>query len=158
MRPAVIVAIAISAAACGGGNPTSPTSSLPVSHAPEPPPPAPVPAPEPALTGILWVMVFPGISDICLPDATVEVIADGHVIQSGRQQTPCSYWDYGADEGILFEHLPVVPLTLRASAPGYVTGEITVTPTVGWYSVTAIGLQRAATALPAQRSASPLVK
>jgi hypothetical protein len=103
-------------------------------------------------------MVFPGISDICLPEATVEVIVDGTVIQSGRQKAPCSVWDYGADEGILFEHLPVVQLTLRASAPGYVTGEITVTPTIGWYSVTAIGLQRAATTPQAQRSGSQLLK
>jgi hypothetical protein len=88
-------------------------------------------------------MVFPGNSDFCLPDATVEVVVDGGVIRSGRQQAPCSYWDYGDDEGILFKDLPVVQLTLRASAPGYVTREITATPSTGWYSVTAIGLQRA---------------
>ena len=87
-------------------------------------------------------MVFPGISDFCLPDATVEVIVDGRVIGSGRQTEPCSYWDYG-DEGILFKDLPVVQLTLRASAPGYVTREITATPSTGGYSVTAVGLQRA---------------
>ena len=88
-------------------------------------------------------MVFPGISDFCLPDATVDVIVDGRIIRSGKQKTPCSYWDYGDDEGMLFEDLPIVQLTLRASAPGYVTREITATPTVGWYSVTAIGLQSA---------------
>jgi hypothetical protein len=96
-------------------------------------------------------MVFPGNSDICLPDATVDVIVDGRVIQNGSQRAPCSYWDYGDDEGVLFKELPAVQVTLRASSPGYQTREITATPSVGWYSVTAIGLQRATTVEPIRR-------
>jgi len=90
--------------------------------------------------GILLVMVFPGNSGICLPDASVEVIIDGTVVQSATQETPCDYWDEGG--GALFERLPVRELTLRASAPGYMTREITATPTIGWYTNTAITLQR----------------
>ncbi len=135
----MIVVIALGVAANGGSSPTSPTPPPPqVTPAPEPAPPALVPGP--ALPGVLWVMVFSGTSGICLPEATVEVIVDGTVIQSGRQKAPCSPWDYG-DEGILFVNLPVVQLTLRASAPGYAAGEITVTPAIGWYSVTEIALQ-----------------
>jgi len=88
-------------------------------------------------------MVFPGNngSGICLPDAAVEVVIGGTTVQSGTQATPCDYW--GAEGGILFSNLPVAEITVRASATGYVTREITAIPSKGSFSVTAIGLQPA---------------
>jgi hypothetical protein len=88
-------------------------------------------------------MVFPGNdgSGICLPYAAVEVVIGGTVAQSGTQTTPCDYW--GSDGGILFSNLPVAEITVRASATGYVTRELTAIPSKGAFSVTAIGLQPA---------------
>jgi hypothetical protein len=88
-------------------------------------------------------MVFPGDngSGICLRDAAVEVIIGGTVVQSGAQGTPCDYW--GDEGGILFNNLPIAEVTVRASAPGYLTREMTVMPSKGSFSVTAIGLQPA---------------
>ena len=142
MRLTLVLVSALSIVACGSGptGPTSPAPRPPASPAPAPPAPAP-PAPAPVSTGILWVMVFPeGGSGACLPEATVQAIVDGTVVQSGTQ-TPCDYWGY--DGGVLFEDLPVTEVTLRASAPGYRTGEIRATPTTGMYRATPITLARA---------------
>jgi len=146
MRFGLILVMALSVAACGsGGIPaTSPSPPAPPPAAPPPvpdPPAPPSPAPIPDVTGILWVMVFPeGGSGICLPEATVQAIVEGTVVQSGTQ-TPCDYWGY--DGGVLFKNLPVREVTLRASAPGYRTGEITATPSTGMYQATPITLSQA---------------
>ena len=82
-----------------------------------------------------------GNSGICLPEAAVEVVIGGTVVQSGTQATPCDYWGY--DGGVLFSNLPVAEVTVRAGATGYVTREITAIPSKGSFSVTAIVLQPA---------------
>ena len=139
MKLVLIVAMALSAVACGGGiPPTAPTPppSAP-SNPPVPDPPAPAP-PAPVVTGIVWVVVLPeGGSGVCITGATVQVIVDGAVVQSKTQQ-PCDYWD--PDYDLVFKDLPVTGVTVRASAPGYLTREITATPSNGWITAVAINL------------------
>lgn len=139
---ASILAAVLSAAACGGGiPPTAPTPAPAApSNPPAPTPPAPTPPTPLTGPGLLWVMALTN-GGACVPGAAVEVIIDGTVVQSGIQTTPCDYWGY--DGGILFKNLPVAEVTLRARAEGYKSGEITATPSTGWYSVTAIELARA---------------
>lgn len=139
MKLVLIVAMALSAVACGGGiPPTAPTPppSAP-SNPPVPDPPAPAP-PAPVVTGIVWVVVLPeGGSGVCITGATVQVIVDGAVVQSKTQQ-PCDYWD--PDYDLVFKDLPVTGVTVRASAPGYLTREITATPSNGPITAVAINL------------------
>jgi hypothetical protein len=85
-------------------------------------------------------MVFPGERTECLQGATVEVIIDGTVVQRATQNEPCTYWD---DGGVWFSNLPLAEVTLRASAPAYITQEKTATPTTGWITALPIGLKPA---------------
>lgn len=139
MRLASIIVIAFGMAGCGGSlPPTSPAPpAVPVPTSPTPAPPTPLAGP-----GVLWVMVLSN-GGSCLPAATVEVVIDGTVVQSGPQATPCDYW--GDDGGILFKNLPIAEVTVRGKADGYVTREVKATPVSDGYSVTAVTLQRATT-------------
>jgi hypothetical protein len=141
---ASILAAGLSAAACGGGvPPTAPTPAPPApSSSPVPDPPAPAPpVPAPVVTGAVWVVVLPeGGSGECIRGATVQVIVDDTVVQSKTQQ-PCSYWD--PDFDLFFKDLPIGGVTIRASAPGYLTGEITATPSNGSWTAVPIILRRA---------------
>jgi hypothetical protein len=93
------------------------------------------------VTGLVWVVVLPeGGSGECITGATVQVIIDGAVVQSKTQQ-PCDYWD--PDYDLVFKDLPVTGVMIRASAPGYLTKEITATPSNGWITAVAIDLPRA---------------
>lgn len=139
---ALILATVLSAAACGGGvPPTAPTPAPPApSNPPGPNPPAPTPpVPAPVVTGAVWVVVLPaGGGGQCITGATVEVIVGSSVVQAKTQQ-PCDYWD--PDYDLYFKDLPVEGVTIRASAPGYVTGEITAIPSNGWITAVTIELQ-----------------
>jgi hypothetical protein len=130
MKFALIIAMALSAVACGGGvPPTAPTPPPAPSNPPVPEPPAPIPV----VTGFVWVVVLPegGLGE-CITGATVQVIVDGAVAQSKTQQ-PCNYWD--PDYELVFEDLPITGVTVRASAPGYLTREMTATPSNGGYAL-----------------------
>jgi hypothetical protein len=64
---------------------------------------------------------------ICILGAKVDVIAGQAVGQTAAQDHACNIWDIG---GIEFKKLtPGTELTVRASAPGYATREMTVVPT-----------------------------
>jgi hypothetical protein len=59
------------------------------------------------------------------------------------QETPCDAWGYSG--GFEFDSLtPGVPMTLRASAQGYVDRDTTVYPTLGVQQYTELELSRAA--------------
>jgi hypothetical protein len=136
---ASIIAVVLSAVACGGGGPA--IAPTPVPSAPSNPPVPDPPAPASAATGSVWIVVIPeGGTGECITGATVQVIVDGSVAQSKTQQ-PCDYWD--PDYDLFFKDLPVGGVTVRASAPGYVTREIAATPATGWLTAVAISLPQA---------------
>ena len=74
----------------------------------------------------LWALVIDP-SGKCIPGATLTVVRGQ---DSGTVVTPdanCDVWSYSG--GYTFENLmPLVPMTLRASAAGYADNEQTVTP------------------------------
>jgi hypothetical protein len=80
-------------------------------------------------------------SESCIVGARVEVI-DGPLKGESFVQTKCGFWDYGADLGYSFNGLPEQPVTLRATASGYKTAEITVMPTNPYQYTTYIVLTR----------------
>jgi len=74
----------------------------------------------------LWTMVLDRDGK-CIPGATLTVVRGQ---DSGMVVSPdpdCDYWSYSG--GYTFENLvPLVPMTLRASATGYVDQERSVAP------------------------------
>ena len=72
----------------------------------------------------LWGMVIAEDGGgLCIPGATITVIAGPGTGQSQVQETPCNVWGYGG--GFVFKDLtPNASMMLRASAPGYVTKEV----------------------------------
>jgi hypothetical protein len=69
---------------------------------------------------------------VCIENATVHVVSGRRRGESQLQETPCNAWGYGG--GFLFKNLiPGVPMTLRASAPGWTTQEETFMPSTGAY-------------------------
>ena len=70
----------------------------------------------------------------CIPGATVQVVAGQAVGNPIVQETPCSVWDYAG--GVEYHNLAAgVPMTLRASAPGYAPEEKTITPFGGLQTI-----------------------
>jgi hypothetical protein len=85
-------------------------------------------------------MVIEG-SGGCIENATVQVVSGQRQGENQVQETPCGAWDYGG--GFLFKNLtPGVPMTLRASAPGWTTQEQTFMPFTGAYSAVFLTLSR----------------
>lgn len=77
----------------------------------------------------LWGMVIEA-SGVCIAGATATVVGGQAIGQTIRQEIPCDAWAY--DGGFLFTNLtPGVPMTIRASASGYVEREMTVVPSSG---------------------------
>lgn len=92
---------------------------------PDPPPPPY----QPASPAWLWGMVVED-SGICIVDATVTVVRGQRVGETIKQETPCDAWGYGG--GFEFKNLtPGAEMTLRTSATGYVSEEVTVVPHSG---------------------------
>jgi hypothetical protein len=88
----------------------------------------------------LWGMVIDQ-SGVCLAGATVAVVTGQAAAQSQTQETPCDVWGYGG--GFTLTGLnPGVSMTLRASAPGYATRDIAVTPSASQSTVFEIVLTR----------------
>jgi hypothetical protein len=66
-------------------------------------------------------------SGACIENATVQVVSGQRQGESQVQDPACDAWGYGG--GFLFKDLtPGVPMTLRASAPGWTTQEQTFMP------------------------------
>jgi len=65
----------------------------------------------------------------CIPGATIQVVAGQHVGEPITQE-PCDAWAYSG--GVEYHNLTAgVPMTLRATAPGYAAEDTTVTPASG---------------------------
>jgi hypothetical protein len=118
-----ILVIAVVLAGCSREGvpptPTAPTS--PVAPAP--------PAPPPPTTGsaLLWVMVLPSDSAICIEGATIQIVGAQGAGEAIPQETPCDYWGY--DGGLLLKDLtPGVEVTLRGAATGYTPREMSFLP------------------------------
>jgi len=88
----------------------------------------------------LWGMAIEP-SGICIAGARVVVIAGQSVGTTVVQETPCDVWGYGG--GFTLTGLtPGASMTLRVSAPGYVTRDISTTPTASQSTVFEIVLTR----------------
>ena len=82
--------------------------------------------PTPNLSGLVWMMAV-GQSGGCVDDATLDVVGGQGVGRSSSQIVPCGVWDY--EGGIILRDLaPGVELTVRVSAPGYATKEMSLLP------------------------------
>jgi hypothetical protein len=94
-----------------------------------PTPTAPTPtAPAPTVYNSLSGKVFDE-GAACIEGAKVQVMSGQRAGEEIVQQTPCDYWSYGGDEGFEFTGLdPEAEMTLRASAKGYDSKEVTVSP------------------------------
>ena len=117
--------------------PTAPTS--PVAVAPAPPAPPPTTG-----SALLWVMVLPAGSALCLEGATVQIVGAQGAGEAIPQETPCDYWGYYG--GLLLKDLtPGVEVTLRGAATGYTPREMTFLPfpTPGRYEAVFIELSKA---------------
>jgi hypothetical protein len=122
MKPARTFLAAVALWGCAQSEPTSSQprgTESPPSTAPENPP-----------TGSsdvwIWLMVIDR-TGVCISGATTEVVAGQHTGQPVTQQTPCDAWAYSG--GVEYHELTAgVPMTIRATAPGYATEDTTITP------------------------------
>jgi hypothetical protein len=73
-------------------------------------------------------------SGACVAGATVVVVAGQSVGTTVVQETPCDVWGYGG--GFTLTGLtPGASMTLRVSAPGYVTRDISTTPSASLFEI-----------------------
>ena len=116
MRFSLVVFAALLVFGCSSQDrtPTGPSSS----------PPSALPTPN--SPAFVWGMVIPVGSGFCIANAKVEVV-QGQRTGETITQEPCGVWDYSG--GFEFKNVTAgVEMTLRASAPGYVTKDFVVTP------------------------------
>ena len=129
MKSACRIALVLATFAC------SQDDALRLPAAPNPPipvPPSGPPVPPNSSLGTVWILVVDD-SGVCVDSASVTVLSGQRVGESVQQITPCGRWDAGG--GIEFRSLtPGVAMTLRVSAPGYLTLERTVLPATGTYT------------------------
>ena len=120
--PILVIGVVLSG--CSGDVPPTPTTpTSPVAPAPAPP------APPPTTTGsaVLWVMVLPVGSALCIEGATIQIVGLQGAGEAIPQETPCDYWGYYG--GLLLKDLtPGVEVTLRGAAPGYTPREMRFMP------------------------------
>jgi hypothetical protein len=113
--PLIVILLSV---ACGM-EPTSPTTLMPPPAA-RPPVGTPLP-PQPSRFVSLWgIVVDP--SGACIEGATVEVLAGANLVgQKTTQVTPCDLTRFGG--GFIFDEVVdcCMPMTLGASAPGYIS-------------------------------------
>ena len=128
MRFALIVLMTLMAHGCSADSaqrlPTAPSSPSTT--------PAPNPTPAPNSTAVYGFVLKS--SGLCIDGATVQIVRGQASSQSITQTTPCDAWSYGG--GFTFENVTAgVEVTIRASATGYATKEMTLIPTSGWITV-----------------------
>jgi hypothetical protein len=76
----------------------------------------------------VWGLVV-NDAGVCIAGASATVVRGQGLGQSAKQSTPCDAWAY--DGGFVFRDLtPGVEMTIRASAPGYVSQELIVVPSL----------------------------
>jgi hypothetical protein len=95
----------------------------------QPEPTAPSPPENPPTGGSdvwIWLMVVDQ-TGVCIPGATIQVVGGPQCGPPLTQETPCNAWGYSG--GVEYDNLTAgVPMTLRATAPGYAADDTTVTP------------------------------
>ena len=93
------------------------------------PSPTPLPSPSPTPVRLVTVEVLVvGVGGSCIVGATVEVTAGQSVGKSMTLTDMCDVWGDTAGEAQFSNLTPDVPMTLRASATGYLAQEMTVVP------------------------------
>jgi hypothetical protein len=139
MRLSALILVAIAASACSQDTGPAPTVRYPT--APAPPGSPPTSNPSSGLTFLLGLIIDE--TGACIVGASVQVLDGQRAGESMTQETPCDAWGYSG--GFEFDSLtPGVPMTLRASAQGYVDRDTTVYPTLGVQQYTELELSRAA--------------
>lgn len=79
-------------------------------------------------------------SGLCIPGATIQVVAGQAIGEPITQETPCDVWGYSG--GVEYHNLTAgVSMTLRATAPGYAAEEMTITPFGGPQSVISFAMR-----------------
>ena len=117
--------------------PTSPTAIEPRT-APALPTPS-VPAAAVPAGFLIGYVVDDATRQLCIPGAWVEVVSGQAAGRRAEQVTPCSIWGY--DGGFILRGLtPGEATTIRVSAPGHVTRDTTLLPTLGWQSAVEVVL------------------
>ena len=120
MKSALTILGAVALWACTQPEPSGPILSGPIDSLPANPPSNP-----PTANAWVWAMVIDS-TGACIRGATVQVVA-GQAIGDPVAQKPCSVWDYSG--GVELHNLiSGVPVTLRATAPGYAAQEKTDIP------------------------------
>jgi len=114
MARLTLFCVLVLAAACGSDIAPSPT-------------PLPSPSPTPVRLVTVEVLVV-GVGGSCIVGATVEVTAGQSVGKSMTLTDMCDVWGDTAGEAQFSNLTPDVPMTLRASATGYLAQEMTVVP------------------------------
>jgi hypothetical protein len=96
-------------------------------------------APDPSASALtsgtarLWGMVIEE-SGVCIPGATVAVVVGQTASGAQVQDTPCDIWGYSG--GFVLKGLAAdVSITLRVSAPGYQTKDVSAVPTLSQSTV-----------------------
>jgi hypothetical protein len=96
------------------------------------PTPLPSPSPTPVRKATVWALVVAAENPnggLCIAGATVEVTAGQSVGKRMTLTDGCDIWgDANGGEAISTDLTPDVPMTLRASATGYLAQEMTVVP------------------------------
>ena len=118
-----MICLTLSILGCSQGStqrsPTAPTPPVAT------PPPQPAP-PAPSNRYALWGVVVTS-SGVCIEGATVEVVEGPELLGVRVAQTlPCDL--RRSTGGFGFDDVPPAMMTLRASAPGYVSQEQTIEP------------------------------
>jgi hypothetical protein len=116
MRHCFIVPALLAAMGCSDGLTSDPDTPGPLT-------------PGPAPLAQVWGMVVDE-NGVCIPNATVRVVQGQALDTSAAQTIPCDAWAY--DGGFLLRNLtPGLSMTIRASAPGYLSLTKTITPSLG---------------------------
>jgi predicted small lipoprotein YifL len=135
LRSARALLATLTLAGCGG-------EAAPSAPPFDPVPPAPPPAVAPTSRGgaFVWGVVLTRDGG-CIAGATLRVVGGQALGDSLTQRAPCGPWDDAG--GFAFTGLTSgVPLTIRASAAGYVSKEVTLVPDFGPQRAMVIELER----------------
>jgi hypothetical protein len=137
MRLPALVLVALATSACSEESDPAATFRYPTAPHPLGLPPS---SGSSSLTILLGMII--GDSGQCIDSASVRVLDGQRAGQQRMQETPCDAWAYSG--GFEFDSLAAgIPMTLHASAPGYVDLDSTVTPTLGVQQYRLLKLSRA---------------
>jgi len=125
MKPAFAILTGVALLGCAQPEPTAPSETRPIDSSPSSPLEPPTGSPD----VWIWLMVVDQ-TGVCIPGATIQVVAGQDVGEPITQETPCDAWAYSG--GVEYHKLSAgVSMTLRAAAPGYAAEDTTVTPGSG---------------------------